>query len=80
MNAVAAPAELLIRAAAPPDTTVVAHANRRNAEENPLFQRRIHAMDVVMVVQRIEEIGHFLAVRGSLSFGEVFGEVADLRG
>lgn len=63
--------------AAPADTAVVAQANGRKAEANPLFQRRIHAMDVVMVVQRVKEIGHFLVGRLA-ELGEVLGEVADL--
>ena len=41
--------------------------------------RRIDAMDVVVVVEGVEELGDFFA-GGLAQFGEVLGEVADFGG
>src|ERR1700690_395920 len=37
---------------------------------------RIHPMHIVVVVQRVKEVGHLLA-RGVAQLGEVLGQVAD---
>src|SRR5262245_60246610 len=43
-----------------------------------LLQRRVHTVDIIVIVQRIEKIGDLFSGRLA-QFGEILGEVSNLR-